>query len=592
MTTKTKYTEEDPKLNLMMNRRNLSKGRRKTYDIVFNEIYALFEKTPSEIVTLGKREEKTFLNEESGTLDIIELEDRAVTEYQFKYYAHLKESNCGTKTIKLKLDCFRALLGEYDIQKPKPIMLDIKTDRVRDEDIVSWQEIETAMSFCKGIRDKAILSFFVTTGLRSSDVRRFTIADLVKACDIYFEENEEKNLENLLNKNPDDIIPCWELMPKKTDKKSQLCVTFNTPEASNYLWQYLTNRIEKKMKKGEDGTLDPSEALFSTNRNTHFSENSMRKIFQRLNDNLGGEKDKNGKFGRLRSHAIRKLFSTTVRRNLTQIVVNSDKTSEVDIVSILTGHVPPNESNSKVYEAVESDSHDSYLRKVYTALVPYLSIQNIEVKDVKTQQYKDLEEQNMALKKQLEAQAVAMQREMDEQKEQYEKKLRHFESINLALSEKVTDIESQVDNWTHMNELRFIQEYIADNELVKKHNLSGKVLELYKQDIKNGEASTDNSYIDTLITRAYNHKLMDGSISGVTQPSPEVYNDERMKEIRAETDEIYYHLVSNTDIKLSEAQEEKLKQAISEYEDKIWLEKGKVDPSHVEKLIFDIILNG
>ena len=123
MTTKTKYTEEDPKLNLMMNRRNLSKGRRKTYDIVFNEIYALFEKTPSEIVTLGKREQKPFLNEENGTWDIIELEDRTVTEYQFKYYAHLKESNCATKTIKLKLDCFRALLGEYDIQKPKPSFL-------------------------------------------------------------------------------------------------------------------------------------------------------------------------------------------------------------------------------------------------------------------------------------------------------------------------------------------------------------------------------------------------------------------------------------------------------------------------------------
>ena len=83
--------------------------------------------------------------------------------------------------------------------------------------------------------------------------------------------------------------------------------------------------------------------------------------------------------------------------------------------------MPPNESNARVYEAIESDSHDSYLRKIYTALVPFLSIQEVEVKDLKTQQYKDLEEQNEALKKQLEAQAVTMQREMDEQREQYEK---------------------------------------------------------------------------------------------------------------------------------------------------------------------------
>ena len=46
----------------------------------------------------------------------------------------------------------------------------------------------------------------------------------------------------------------------------------------------------------------------------------------------------------------------------------------MDIVSIFTGHVPRNESNSKVYEAIPDDSHDSYLREIYFKLVPYLSI--------------------------------------------------------------------------------------------------------------------------------------------------------------------------------------------------------------------------
>ena len=290
-----------------------------------------------------------------------------------------------------------------------------QTDRIRDEDIVFWREVESALSFCKGIRDKSIISFFATTGLRSSDVRSLTIGDLIKACDIYFEEGEERTIDNLLAKNPEEIRPCWETMPSKTIKNSQLCVTFNTPEASTYLWQYLNERVEYNIRKGRK-ELEPKDPLFATSTNHELKSTAIEQLFQRINKQLGGKMDKNGKYSRFRSHSLRKLFTTTCRRNLTQVVVNSDKTSEVDIVSIFTGHIPPNESNSRVYEAIESDTHDSYLRKTYLALSPFLSIKEIEVKDIKTQQYMDLEEQNEALRQQLEAQAVSMQREMDEQK--------------------------------------------------------------------------------------------------------------------------------------------------------------------------------
>lgn len=70
----------------MITRRNLAKGTIKSYNIVFNEIYTLFNKTPSEIVKIGRREQKPYNNKETGLPDIIELEDRTVTQYQFEYY--------------------------------------------------------------------------------------------------------------------------------------------------------------------------------------------------------------------------------------------------------------------------------------------------------------------------------------------------------------------------------------------------------------------------------------------------------------------------------------------------------------------------
>ncbi|WP_295594916.1 tyrosine-type recombinase/integrase [uncultured Methanobrevibacter sp.] len=191
MTTKTKtipknnFSKNDVRLNKLVTRRNLSKSAIKNYNTVFDEIYYLFHVSPSDIVRIAKREQKPFKDNETGEYDIIELEDRTITDYQFRYYNYLKEKNLSNKTIKLKLDTFRALFKEYNIEKPNPQKIDIQTIRIRDEDIVSWREVETAMSFCKSIRDKAIISFLVTTGLRKSDLIELKIKDLICACSIF-----------------------------------------------------------------------------------------------------------------------------------------------------------------------------------------------------------------------------------------------------------------------------------------------------------------------------------------------------------------------------------------------------------------------
>ena len=570
---------------MLVKRRNLTDGAIKNYNTVFREIYELFGVAPTDIVRIGKREQQPFLDKETGEYDLLELEDRSVTKYQFQYYDYLVDRGLSNRTIRLKLNTYRALLGEYDIEKPKNINIVIQTDRIRDEDIVTWREVESALSFCKGIRDKAIISFFATTGLRSSDVRRLKIEDLIKACDIYFEDGEEKTIDNLLNKNPEDIMPCWEIMPVKTIKNSQLCVTFNTPESSTYLWQYLHERVEFNIRKGRK-PLEPNDPLFATSTNNELKSTAIEQLFQRINTQLGGKMDKNGKYRRFRSHSLRKLFTTTCRRNLTQVVVNSDKTSEVDIVSIFTGHVPPNESNSRVYEAIESDSHDSYLRKTYLALSPYLSIKEIEVKDIKTQQYKDLEEQNEALKQQLEAQAVAMQREMDEQKEQYEKKIRHIESVNSALSAQVTGIQNQIDNIANANDLTRIQDYMVNHELVEQYDLASEVINLYKEDVKNDNfEGVTNAYIEELISTAYNRSVAYSKIDN----GDEIYNDDLWKSINEQIDNYEQSIMWNIPFNLSSSQKKKIASELNSYAKELWLNKSdNVDECKVQDIITGI----
>lgn len=79
--------------------------------------------------------------------------------------------------------------------------------------------------------------------------------------------------------------------------------------------------------------------------------------------------------GKFRAHKLRKLFSTTCRRKINKIAIKMDKYTELDVISIFTGHTPPKMNNSEVYDAVDDiDTKDNHLRQTYESLIPYLSI--------------------------------------------------------------------------------------------------------------------------------------------------------------------------------------------------------------------------
>lgn len=441
-----KFSQTDAKLIKVIRDKDLSDSRIREYDIAFKEIYDLTGYTPTKIIEIGKKEQKPFNN--NGIFDIIDIDDREVTKIQDQYYEHLRNKKINgrplmDRTIKTKLSVYRAFLKANKIEMPDPIKLKIPKVRLRDKDIPTWNDVNNALNLCKSPRDSAIIAFAVSTGLRISDILNLKLKNIVESCSIYFDETEEKSLVNLLKKNPDNIVPCWEVVAQKTshDDVPNLTITFNTPEASRYIWFYLKDRFNREKKKDSSYTIDLDEPLFKSQRGGHLSPISVETHFRNLNARLGGEKDKNGVFIKFRLHNLRKLFKTTCRRNISSIHVQSDKTYDGDVISLFTGHTTPNNPLGYVYEAVEDDSHDSHIRKVYQALIPYLSIQPTEVKDVKTEQYQKLEEKNEALEKQLEIQSVNMQRDMDEK----DKEIAELKAQLQQTTKIVEDIDNKIE---------------------------------------------------------------------------------------------------------------------------------------------------
>lgn len=362
-----KFTETDIKLMQLTQRRNLGKSSLKRYNQVFKEIYEVIGKTPSELINEAKQEEQPF-NNENGIPQILDISERKINSYQFIYNNFLENKGNSENTKKHKLLLFRALFNEYGIEMPRMIRYNTSINRIRLKDIPSWDDVKRSFKYCETNRNKALVSLMATSGMREGDIVSLTIQDFLEATSIY---DHDSDLDELLSRNAYEIIPCYDFFPEKTKKDGNLCITFNTGECTHFIFEHLKDRIEEGYSVAMDSSLFRSEGRSSD----FLSVDWLRKILQRLNESLNLGKDKNGIYGKFRGHNLRKLFSTTCRRNITNVVIKADKYSELDVVSILTGHVPPNMSNSEVYDAVDSeDSFDSYLRKNYEALIPYLTI--------------------------------------------------------------------------------------------------------------------------------------------------------------------------------------------------------------------------
>lgn len=362
-----KFSETDFKIMQLIQRRNLSKERVKQYDTVFNEIFLLLNKTPIQLLKEAKKEQQPYLDN-NGYPRIIAMDDRKVNNYQFLYHKYLTDKGNAETTKEEKIKTFRTFFKEYYIDLPRSINFNTQTNRLRTSDIPTWADVEKSLDYCKTSRDKAIVTLIATSGIRESDIVRFTIQDFLSATSIY----HNGTIDDLLTKNPFDIIPLYDFLPIKTINQGNLCITFNTGESSYYIFEYLKERI----KKGY--SVNPEDPLFRGLKYPHFMKPAViLRMFQKLNKELKLGKDKNGVYGKFRSHNLRKLFSTTCRKNITKIVANKDKFSELDIISIFTGHTPPNMNNSEVYDAVDDmDTNDNHLRQTYESLIPYLSIHN------------------------------------------------------------------------------------------------------------------------------------------------------------------------------------------------------------------------
>ena len=356
---------KDKKLKQMYLRKGLSKNRIKIYERVFKKINDISGYTPSQILDIAKAEQQPRI--ENNHIVFKELEDRTITEIQYALYDKLANDGLKPESIRTEIAAYRAFLNEYNVQLPKMINIRVKQPLYEEGDLPAKKDILRAINATNNKRNKSLIYFMSSSGIRPIDVRNMRIRTFLDACSYYIGENA--TLEDLYESDYEQIIPCFYFRPQKTEKFNNVCCTFCSNEAVNSIIDYLQSRPIRSLE----------EYLFSTKDGNQIAQTSFITLFQRINDKEFGTNKYGERF--FKPKFLRKYFISTCNQHSGDLLK----------VRLLAGH-----SLSDIDRAY-NEININVMRRFYITLLPYLNLHNTSIKTVKSKEYQDLE---LQLKKQ------------------------------------------------------------------------------------------------------------------------------------------------------------------------------------------------
>ena len=359
MPQKNEQIRKDMKLRQMNTRKNLSENRKETYIRVLGRVHTLTGLTPTELIDLAKQEQKPRII--NNQIDYKEIEDRTITNIQYELYEYLQEQGIANLTIKTELATYRAFLNEYNIQLPKNIDIQANAPLYETGDLPNKKDILRAINSTNNKRNKALIYFLSSTGMRPIDARNLKIKDLLKGCSYYIGENA--TLQDLYNTNYEHIIPSFYFIPQKTRKHNNICCTFCSNEALNSILDYLKTRYKKQ----------PNDYLFASREEGQIAHSTYVGMFRSINDKEFGRNRFGERF--FQAKYLRKYFITTCNQHSGDLLK----------VRLLAGHTISN--IDRAYNEISIP----VMRRFYITLLPYLNLHDTTVKTVKSKEYQDLE---------------------------------------------------------------------------------------------------------------------------------------------------------------------------------------------------------
>lgn len=385
---------EDIKLQQMIDRKELSKDRIELYKIVFNDYCRLTQKTPSELISEAREDQEPYLGKNNRIL-FTPKSERKLALYINQYYKYLKTKDLSEYSMDTYLKSVYAFYNEFDIELPKKINVKLPKVIIRKGDLPTIKDIRLAVDSTKELRNKAMILLFLTSGMRRGAIVNLRVSDFIEATKEYHNGDDIKTVLGI--EDTSNIIPNWLFFPSKTEEYSNICLTFNTPECTEYILNYLKTRKDLK----------ESDSLFN------LTGSGMSTVFRELNDRLFG-KTKHSNKRLFMPHRLRKLFLTTFRK----------KTNDLFSLRLVAGHSLPTKIDDNYQEIPIEETKEEYMK-----VIPFLSIRDTKVHNIKSEEYIKLEMKNIELEEKDKAKEEEI-KSMGERLDDMEERLRRAQWAN------------------------------------------------------------------------------------------------------------------------------------------------------------------
>lgn len=462
---------------------------------------------------------------------------RKIRERLIDFRVYLKQ-NYASNTSLTTLSSVSTFYKHFGITVPElpPIVFDKSpNDDIEFSDLPTIDHIKQAIENVNTHKHKALFLFIACSGSARREAINFTFGQFLDGIKEYCPEVEtpEDIIKALDGKCEDEkpIIPCFKMEREKTQYSYY---TIITPECTQFMINYL---------KSNGLGLKPKDSFFQLNAN------GVTSAFRSINNKMNW--GKKGTIDFFSPHRLRKFNASVIE--------------DTDLANYIQGRKP-----SKIKEAYfKKDKlrvREEYIKHMYKFAI--YSRYDVMINS---------EAYNQLLK----------------EKEELEKKLAQMQEDNDSLAGQIKGIQSQIKDITRANNIARIQEYIADNEVVKEENLSDMIYKLYNSDEDNGLVTMiDNEYIESLITRAHNSKSSPFGKGGFA-PRDVKENDEDYKKLKGKTNYIKDKYIKTFGYVLSDSQNKLLEDELYMYMDKLWFnEIYEPDRKFIMNLVKKIAIEG
>lgn len=349
---------------------NFQPNTQKGYILALQHYTEFTGKTPEQLISEAKAEIK------AGKL----MDEREILDMVAGFRNHLQANGHAPLSIQHHIVALKSFYGFHYIEVPK-----IRNKRgvaklKQNAKVPDKEDIRKALSVC-GIRERAIMLCGLSSGMGAAEISELTLQA--------FREGYE----------PETGITALEVRRVKVGRDF---LTFLTPEASAAILAYLEHRdrptrtgrqVDKDIQTKQRTT--PGSYLFIADHvpkeylKTRDEElrrlkpEAIHKLYRTISDN-SGQDSAQGVYNLIRSHNMRKWFSSTLRK----------AGCDADLIELFMGHTLGGTKDAYIDLKIDGGIED--IKAKYANYVAHLTIQK-PMDVAASPEYRKIEAENKAL---------------------------------------------------------------------------------------------------------------------------------------------------------------------------------------------------